>query len=145
MRQFISDDRVVAFVAERTSIKVAPGQYSQLGIVQGGRVTAGVVFTHYSETDIALTVAAAHLGAFTKTFLTRLGVYVFGELGCARITFLTEQPRVVQLAIQLGAVVEGIKRNQFGEGRNAVLLGLLAADWKFREKAAHTAPPHTQG
>ena len=139
-REFISDQRVADYVAARTGIALAPGQYAQLGIVRDGQVTAGVVFTHFSGTDISLTVAAAYHGAFTKTFLIRLGQYLWGELGCSRITFLTEQDRVVELAVQLGAKIEGRKRDAFGPGRDATMLGLLASEWPFKTKRSGSDP-----
>src|SRR4051812_35230132 len=98
MREFISDDRVAAFVSQRTGISLAKGQYTQLGVLENDKLTAGIVFNHYTGCDITVTVAADHPRTFTKTFLTRVGHYLFHELNCVRISVLTEQPNVVALA-----------------------------------------------
>lgn len=129
-REFISDDRVSAFVCAKTGVN--PGPHAALGIFQDGRVTVGFLFNHYSGRDVSLTLAIAHPRALTKTFLTRCGHYAFHELNCARITMLTEQPAVVRIAQRCGAEIEGIKREAFGPGRDAIMLGLLARDWKFK-------------
>jgi hypothetical protein len=39
---------------------------------------------------------------------------------------------VVKLAIRLGGVIEGTMRDHFGEGRDGVIVGILAREYRFK-------------
>lgn len=123
----VTDERVVRFVADRCGVVVAP-PYTAMGIEKDGRITAGVVFNYYTVNDIAVTVAGER---FNRAFITAVGRYVFEQIGCLRMSIMTEQAKVIEIAKRLGAQTEGIKRNYFGKGRDATMLGILREDWSY--------------
>lgn len=133
MREFVSDARIAAFVCQKTGITLGQ-DYTCLGIIQNGQVTAGIVFNHCTGADIHIT-AATSPGAFTKIFLTRCGHYLWDELKLARFSVTTEQPNVVDLIQRVGGKIEGTKRDAFGPGRDAIMLGVLAKDWPFTKRS----------
>lgn len=127
----VTDGRVAGFVAERCGIQTFYPPFTCMGIERDGRIVAGVVFNCYQfGRDIAVTVAGDP-GAFTPGFVRDVGAYVFGKLGCSRISITTEQASVIRLAVRMGASVEGIKRDLFGEGRPGTMLGLRKQDWNY--------------
>ena len=99
-----------------------------MGIERNGDICAGVIFNYYTGNDIYVTVAG---GPFSRGFISAVGKYVFEQVGCLRMTIQTEQPKVVDIAKRLGAKVEGVKRNYFGKGRDATVLGILREDWGY--------------
>ena len=123
----VTDERVARFVGERCGTVICP-PYTAMGIERGGKVTAGAVFNCYTGNDISVTVAG---GPFNREFIAAVGKYVFEKIGCLRMSITTEQPKVIEIAQRLGASVEGLKRNHFGKGRDATILGILREDWNF--------------
>lgn len=121
MREIVSDQRIADYVREKTGIRLT-GPYTMLGIIQDGVIVGGMVFNCFSGNDLHITLAGK---VFTRIFIRRVALYVFGELGCLRVSLTTEQPKVIELAKRFGAKIEGIKRDQFGKGRDGVMLGLL--------------------
>lgn len=116
------------FVGARVGTVIVP-PYTAIGEARDGRVVAGVVFNCFTRTDIEATVAT--IAPPSRRLLRRCGAYVFGELGCCRITITTESGEVAALAKRLNAQTEGRKRNQYGPGRDGIVLGILREDWKF--------------
>ncbi len=126
---FIGDDSVAAFVCDKIGKPIIP-PYTCMGMVNDeGEITAGVVFNDYERTDIHVTVAGS---GWTRGFIAEVGRYVYSTLGCERITVITEQPSVVQLAQRMGGEIEGVLRNHFGRDRDGYLVGILKEDWRFK-------------
>lgn len=123
----VSDDRVAPFVAKQCGVQIVP-PYTPVGIERGGEIIAGVVFNHFTGKDVHLTIAGH---GWTRGFLADVGQYVFGTLGCERMTFITEQPPVVRLAEKLGGQVEGLMRNHFGKDRPGFIVGVLKDDYRW--------------
>lgn len=127
--QIVTDERVARYVAAHVNIMIVP-PYTCLGVETNGQIVGGVVFNCFTGNDIEATVAFERQ-VYRRAFLKAVHEYVFTQLGCLRISITTEQPEVVRLAERLGAQIEGLKRNHFGVGRDAFLLGILKDDWIF--------------
>lgn len=123
----VTDERVARYVGERCSTIIYP-PFTAMGIERRGEITAGVIFNCYTGNDIAVTVAG---GPFNKGFIAAVGRYVFETAHCLRMSITTENPKVIEIAKRLGAQTEGRKRNHFGKGRDATILGILREDWKY--------------
>jgi RimJ/RimL family protein N-acetyltransferase len=130
VNQIVTGDRVARFVGDRNAQRVIP-PYTALGVECRGDIIAGAVFRNYTRFDIEVMVVG-ELKGFTPGFVRAIGRYVFDQLECERLSMWTDQPRVIALAERLGAQFEGVKRNGFGKGRDATLIGVLRADWKFK-------------
>ncbi|MGN6768275.1 MAG: GNAT family N-acetyltransferase [Rhizobiaceae bacterium] len=115
------------FVSERIGIGLCP-PYTAMGTEREGRIVNGVIFNCYEAADVHVTIAGR---SWTKGFLADVGQYVFGTLKRERITVQTEQPKIVRIAERLGGKVEGLKRNHFGPGRDAFIVGILKEDYPW--------------
>lgn len=123
----ISGEAAAAYVAAKLATTFEP-PFTSLGVEHGGVVVAGVVFNCWTGPDVQLSLAA-ETGALSRRFLRRIGLYVTKELGCIRATIETEQEHVAAMAVRMGGKVEGVKRNLFGPGRDATVIGILKEEW----------------
>ena len=126
-RRIVTDDRVARFVGSRVGVTIFP-PWTAMGIERDGEVIAGVVFNCFTGHDIHATVAGY---GWTRGFLADVGNYVFDQIKCARITAITEQPQVENLAVQLGGRREGVLRDYFGPDRDAIVIGILKSEYRF--------------
>ena len=125
--RIVTDAAVARFVGARCGTIVYP-PFTAMGIERDGEIIGGVVFNCFTGNDVAVTVAGS---GFSRGFLRAVGRYVFGQLGCLRLSITTEQDEVVDYARRLGAKTEGRKRDHFGKGRYGILLGIVRQDWRF--------------
>lgn len=123
----VSDERVAKFVSGEVGQGFVP-PYTCFGTERGGRIINGVIFNCFEGADVHVSIAGH---GWTRGFLADVGAYVFGALKCERITVQTEQPKLVRIAERLGGQVEGLKRNHFGPGRDAFLVGILRQEYRF--------------
>lgn len=123
----VSGEEVARFVSERIGTALCP-PYTAMGLQRGGEIVAGVIFNGFEGPNVHVTVAGEH---WPRGFIRAVGEYVFGQLGCLRMTVTTEQESVAGYALRLGGVVEGRMADYYGEGRDAILLGILRARWPY--------------
>jgi hypothetical protein len=125
----VGDDpaRVASFVGNRTGVVVYP-PFVGLGLERNGELVAGVVLNCYTGHDINLCLASDR-GAITRRFMREVADYVWRQAQCDRVTIETASSEVAELALRVGGLVEGVKRDAYGPGRNAFVLGILKADW----------------
>lgn len=122
----VTDERVARFVGDRCGTTIYP-PYTCMGIEKHGEIVAGAVFNCFTRNDVEVTIAGR---GWTRAFIREVGRYVYDQLGCIRISITTEQPKIVRYAERLGGSVEGMKRNFFGRGQDAYLVGILKEEWR---------------
>ena len=123
----VEGEAVARFVSERIGFALCP-PYTAMGIERDGEIIGGVIFNSFEGAAVHVTLAGK---GWTRAFIKAVGDYVYRQLGCARITVTTADPKVVEYAQRLGGQLEGVLRDQFGEGRDATLVGILARDWRY--------------
>jgi len=119
--------RCARFISEHIGTAFCPPYYA-FGWERCGKLFAAVLVNQFEGVDCA--VSAAGTG-WTRRMVRQTGEYIYGTLGCLRMTITTEKPEVVEYAKRLGGEVEGRLRDHFGEGRDATIIGILKKDWRF--------------
>lgn len=123
----VTGEHVAQFVSQRIGVALCP-PYTTLGLERDGLLVGGCIFNCWEGADVHVTAAGSH---WTPGFLRSIGEYVFEQMGCLRFTMETEKPEVAEYAKRLGGVVEGRLRNHFGEGRDAIIIGVLKKDYAY--------------
>ena len=125
--KIVADDRVAIFVSEQLGFALCP-PFTCLGIERDGEITSGVLFNIFEGPGIHMTAAGT---GWTRGFMRAMGEYVFGQLGCIRMTMTTESESVALLAEKMGGKREGVMRSHFGRGRDGIIVGVLAEEYRY--------------
>ena len=126
--RYVRGQKVVDFVYAAFNRKPVP-PYVGIGTEIDGEIVNGCVLNVWTGNDAHVTIAGTK---WTKGLLAVIHHYAYQSLGCIRLTVITEQSSIVRYAERLGGEVEGLLRNQFGPGRDGVLVGILKEDWERR-------------
>ena len=129
MKRIVEGETVAAWAAARLGCRFSP-PFVAIGLAIDEAIVGGLIFNGFTGPDIEMTVAGSP-HAWTPAFVRRAARYVWDELGCLRVSITTEQPSVAAMARRLGAETEGVKRDAFGPGRDAILLGIRRQNWRL--------------
>ncbi len=129
-------DRVVArWVRDQLKDQ---GDYSfdpcvAIGVVRNGELVAGVVYSNYRHGNIEITMASKSPRWASRENMAALLGYPFNQLKCRRVTCIvkaTNHP-VREFLCRLGFKEEGICRQAYDDGTDAVLLGMLRSECRW--------------
>lgn len=96
-----------------------------------GVVTAVAGFSDWNKVDVELSLWSA--GRLSRTFLRRLWVYCFDELGCARVTARTsaQNARCIKVLERVGFTLEGRLRKALDGTTDLLIFGLTREDFRY--------------
>src|SRR6185437_8300979 len=132
------DREIARWVGDQVGIKDF-GPCAAIGVARGDKIIAGAVFNRYAHPNIEATIATISPRWATPDVLRAFLRYPFDQLGCKRITAVTEitnQPARAFLC-RLGFRQEGIHPDAFTHG-DGVSYGLLRKDavrWLAEDKS----------
>ena len=123
----VTGEQVAVFLAKALQRNVVP-PYTAVGTERDGEIINGVLINHFTGHDVHVSVAGR---GWSREIIVGVGEYIFDKLLCERMTMITEQPRVIALALKFGGEIEGRLRNHFGPDRDGTIIGILKSDWPF--------------
>ena len=128
-------DSVMAWVANRIPDVDGFGfeNGKGIGVVSGGRLIAGSVYTSWFEKfgTIQWTLASISTMWARKEIIKGLLEYPFVQLNLHKvwITMASDNPKAIQAAKHVGFEQEAILPHQYGKGRDAVFCRMFRPDF----------------
>ena len=125
------DSEVAQWVANELGIRDF-GLCSAIGIIQGGRIIAGVVYSSYKHPNIEASIASISPHWCTRNIMHHLFNYPFNQLKCRRITFhiKSENTAIRAKAERAGFVHEGTLRHALETGDQEIY-GMLKHECRW--------------
>jgi len=121
-----------------------------VAVMHGERIAAVVVYHGRRASTVEMSVAADTPRWAAKGAVAELLAWPFTILGAVRITALIEagNARSRRFVEGLGFTVEGVARDGFGEGKDAVMHGFTRRDWlasRWHSRWVERHPTQHQG
>lgn len=126
------DAEIAEWVRVRLDMPSGFGDCLGLGIVQGGRIIAGIVYYCYRPPNIEMAVASITPRWATRKTLKAAFAIPFQTLNCSRVTALvdTDAPEIRRFDERLGFVHEGTLRQAHPNG-DAEVYGMLKSECRW--------------
>lgn len=127
------DARVRSWVAERIGEELDDANVA-IGVEEDGELIAGVVYNMYTKASICMHVAAEPGKRWTtREFMYAFFAYPFLQLNCNRVTGLVRESNMAARKFDehVGFIQEGVIRQAFEDGEDAILYGMLKSECKW--------------
>lgn len=123
------DSFVAAWAAQKLGRPVGGAYPRTIGIMRRGELVAAVIYSDYKHPDIHASIVSTTPAWCTRRALRHILRYPFVQLGCKRVTAVTEATNhpAREFLCRLGFRQEGIHPDARPTG-DAVSYGLLARD-----------------
>jgi RimJ/RimL family protein N-acetyltransferase len=131
-------ESIAAFVAERVPTHFPWDNYTALALAENDTILAGVIYNHYTGTDICMHVAAVPGKRWlNRKFLFAAFDYPFNQLKVRRVTGLvpSKNKAAQRFDEHLGFELEGRIRHALADD-DLLLYGLLREDCKWHRDSA---------
>ena len=129
MIEIIQGPPVAQFVGAKCGAQFAE-PYQAIGFGEGGAVLGGCVFNNFNGRNVDLSVAN-DIVKWPPAFVRFFEDHIWNTMGVARVTMVV-RPGTERMCLKMGAKMEGLLRDWYGEGQDGVLFGMLKAEWKLK-------------
>jgi hypothetical protein len=129
MMRIIQGADAAHFVAERCGAEMFAEPYQAIGFTVDGRFAGGVVFTGFNGRNVDISVAN-DVHRWPVAFYRYFADYMWDTLGVHRVTMIV-RPGNEKMCIKLGGKLEGMMREWYPDGSEALLFGLLKSEFKL--------------
>lgn len=129
---------VCQYIGEKVGRKFDPGMCSAFAILNDKNdFVAGVVISDYRGHDCQISCAAETSAAWRPHIMRAVFGYIFGQLGCVRVTAATRKQNKAARGFlkALGFELEGNVRLGYDGTKDALIYGLLASECRYFKDA----------
>lgn len=132
-RFLVPDDRLVYWIAERIpgcDPEAMKALCRCLGVVSNGEIIAAMALGLWDRGNVEIIFAADTPKWATRDTIRRMMAWPFEQLKCHRVTtrIHAKNERAIRFNEGIGFKREGLIREGWGPGEDAVLLGLLRSE-----------------
>jgi len=137
------DGDIAAWVAGKVPDVRHFGPSAAIGIADGKRLVAGVVYSNWRGRDIEMSIASEDPRWCSRHNLRVLFAYPFRQLRCARVTAITKRKSktVRRFLERMGFRQEGVIRGAYVDD-DACVYGMLKKECRWINSAIHKEKIH---